>query len=77
MKRGMCVLIVAALAGCDEQPAGPRDEEPAVVRRAECRRVVGKIRIDGKLDELARKQAVVLVDFAALFSSASEALMMS
>jgi hypothetical protein len=63
MKRITCVLLLAAV-GCAEQAAPEKEEAPPAVRRAECRRVAGEVRIDGKLDEAAWEKAVVLKDFA-------------
>jgi hypothetical protein len=63
-----CLVILTILAavssGCVPQEALPADEEPPVVRSAECRRVAGRIRINGIIDDVAWAKAQVLEDFA-------------
>jgi hypothetical protein len=57
-----------AAVGCAAPPDGPRadkgEPEPPAVRKAECRRRAGDVRIDGKADEAAWQKAEVLQDFA-------------
>jgi hypothetical protein len=64
----LAALIMAGLVQTDQAPpaagraAGGTD--PPAVRSAECRRAVGEIRIDGKLDEAAWGKAQVLDAFS-------------
>ncbi|MBY0228528.1 MAG: carbohydrate-binding family 9-like protein [Gemmataceae bacterium] len=61
--RAMMLLALLA-AGCLPAPEEKKEAEPPTVKRYECRRATGRIRIDGKLDEAAWKEAVVTTDFA-------------
>jgi len=45
-------------------PPAAADEAPPAVREAECRRVQGRMKIDGVLDEVAWEKAQVLQDFS-------------
>jgi hypothetical protein len=53
----------------DELSAAPEQAAPPVVRSAECRWASGRIKIDGKLDELAWEKAQVLEDFAVFWQN--------
>jgi hypothetical protein len=65
--KGRCwavgLLAAAGAAGC-AAPAQPEAEAPPAVRKAECRRATGRIKLDGVLDEVAWDKAQVLRDFA-------------
>jgi hypothetical protein len=61
--RGLAPLLLAALAGCGARGAAEPDDPP-VVRKAQCRRATGPIRIDGVLDEAAWARAQPLREFA-------------
>src|SRR5687768_11938697 len=64
-KRSWYVLFLSAplLAGFAAQAEQPAKDPPAV-RKAECRWAASAIRIDGRLDEAAWKEAAALRDFA-------------
>jgi hypothetical protein len=69
MSRPLAALVVVlALGACaDSGPAKPaaQPDGPAAVHKAECRPAVGKITIDGVLDEAAWGKAQLLTDFSA------------
>jgi hypothetical protein len=56
-------VVLAGAGGCSASQAQKADG-PAVVRKAECRRVDGPIRINGIIDEVAWEKAQELKDFA-------------
>jgi hypothetical protein len=60
--RGLAGLVLATLAGCGAR--GAAEAEVPVVRKAECRRATGPIRINGILDDIAWEKAQPLRDFA-------------
>src|SRR5689334_3364526 len=68
-----CLSALLAAVGCAAPAEGPRAEkggpEPPAVRKAECRRRVGEVRIDGKADEAAWQKAEVLQDFAVFWQN--------
>jgi hypothetical protein len=68
-----CLGGLLALLGCAAPPDSPRPEksepEVAAVRKAECRRRDGDIRIDGKADEAAWRKAEALQDFAVFWQN--------
>jgi hypothetical protein len=60
------LLLALALsgAGCATSLAQKKDKPPRAVRKAECRRVDGRIHVNGILDEIAWQKAQPLKDFA-------------
>jgi hypothetical protein len=64
-----CLAAGLALSGRRpaEAPAAAPDEAPPIVREAECRRMEGRVKIDGILDDIVWDKAVVLEDFAAFW----------
>lgn len=59
MRRWSPLALLALTVGCD----APQDPIPAV-REAECRRVEGRVKVDGILDELAWTKAQELTSFS-------------
>lgn len=61
----MALALAAMAAGCERPVAQKKaDDAPAVVRKAECRRATGGIRVNGVLDEAAWEGAQEIKDFA-------------
>src|SRR5689334_22347152 len=60
------VLLALALAGLAGWASlqGQKNDGPPAVRKAECRRATGPVRVNGVLDEVAWENAVELKDFA-------------
>jgi hypothetical protein len=63
---GIVLIVLVAFRGIETGAAPPAEEKNDVpaVRTAECRRAMGPIQVDGKLDEPAWDKAQVLKDFA-------------
>jgi hypothetical protein len=57
-------VVILSSVGCAPSAVGDKVKEVPATRLAECRRVAGKIRIDGVLDEKAWAGAQVIRDFA-------------
>jgi len=65
-------VSILALAGClteTSEPAKEKEEAPAVMRSIECRWARGRIRLDGKLEERAWDDAVVIKDFVVFWQN--------
>jgi len=60
----MALSLAALAAGCVADEKGKPAAEVPTVKKYECRRVTGRIKVDGKPDEEAWKEAAPMTDFA-------------
>jgi hypothetical protein len=68
MRRLSGLVLMLAAAGCALPVAQKKpDEGPPVVRKAECRRATGPVRINGVLDDIAWEDAEEIKGFSAFW----------